>query len=155
MEDNESFSAECVAEREKRPLYTISCGDLGTEPEQLEVRLKEVFEYAVSWKAILLLDEADIFLQERNMSDLTRNALVTIFLRELEYFDGIIFVSAAIDYNLSLCIDTDQSTANYQPPRRHRRSFRLPNTRNSRPQPARPGRAPAHLGALHPRPRHP
>lgn len=86
---------ECVAEREQRPLYTISCGDLGTEPEQLELRLKEVFEYAVSWKAILLLDEADIFLQERNMNDLKRNALVTIFLRELEYFDGILFVSAA------------------------------------------------------------
>ena len=85
--------SECVAEREQRPLYTISCGDLGTEPEQLEVKLKEVFEYAVLWKAILLLDEADIFLQERNVNDLKRNALVTIFLRELEYFDGIIFVS--------------------------------------------------------------
>ena len=84
---------ECVAEREKRPLYTISCGDLGTDPERLEVKLKEVFEYAVLWKAILLLDEADIFLQERNVNDLNRNALVTIFLRELEYFDGILFVS--------------------------------------------------------------
>ena len=57
------------------------------------MKLKEVFEYAVLWKAILLLDEADIFLQERNVNDLKRNALVTIFLRELEYFDGIIFVS--------------------------------------------------------------
>ncbi|KAI4164164.1 MAG: hypothetical protein LQ342_002128 [Letrouitia transgressa] len=88
-----TLTAECVAEREQRPLYTISCGDLGTEPEQLELRLKEVFEYAVSWKAILLLDEADIFLQERNMNDLKRNALVTIFLRELEYFDGILFLT--------------------------------------------------------------
>lgn len=88
--------SECVAEREQRPLYTISCGDLGTEPEQLEARLKEVFEYAVAWKAILLLDEADIFLQERNLNDLKRNALVTIFLRELEYFDGILFVSLCL-----------------------------------------------------------
>ena len=38
------------------------------------------------------MDEADIFLQERNISELKRNAFVTIFLRELEYFDGIIFV---------------------------------------------------------------
>ena len=81
-----------MAEKHKCPLFTISCGDLGTEPEQLELKLKEVFEYAVTWKAILLLDEADIFLQERDVHDVKRNALVTIFLRELEYFDGILFV---------------------------------------------------------------
>ena len=81
-----------MAEKQKCPLYTISCGDLGTEPELLEVKLKEVFEYAVTWKAILLLDEADIFLQERDVQDVKRNALVSIFLRELEYFDGILFV---------------------------------------------------------------
>ena len=81
-----------MAEKQKCPLFTISCGDLGTEPEQLEVKLKEVFEYAVTWKAILLLDEADIFLQERDVQDVKRNALVSIFLRELEYFDGILFV---------------------------------------------------------------
>ena len=45
---------ECVAEEEQRPLYAISCGDLGTEPEQLEMRLKEVFDRAVAWKAVLL-----------------------------------------------------------------------------------------------------
>lgn len=73
--------------------YAISCGDLGTDPERLEVKLKEVFNYAVAWKAILLLDEADIFLQERSIDDVNRNALVSIFLRELEYYDGILFVS--------------------------------------------------------------
>ncbi|KAL9074350.1 MAG: hypothetical protein Q9161_002336 [Pseudevernia consocians] len=88
-----TLTAECVAEKQKCPLFTISCGDLGTEPEQLEVKLKEVFEYAVTWKAILLLDEADIFLQERDVQDVKRNALVSIFLRELEYFDGILFLT--------------------------------------------------------------
>ena len=81
-----------MAEKQKCPLFTISCGDLGTEPETLEVKLKTVFQYAVTWKAILLLDEADIFLQERDVHDVKRNALVSIFLRELEYFDGILFV---------------------------------------------------------------
>lgn len=88
-----TLTAECVAEKQKCPLFTISCGDLGTEPEQLEVKLKEVFEYAVTWKAILLLDEADIFPQERDVHDVKRNALVSIFLRELEYFDGILFLT--------------------------------------------------------------
>jgi AAA+ superfamily predicted ATPase len=88
-----TLAAECIAERQQRPLYSVSCGDLGTEPEDLERRLKEVFSYAVLWKAILLMDEADIFLQERDMHDVKRNALVSIFLRELEYFDGILFLT--------------------------------------------------------------
>ena len=86
-----------MAEDFQCPLFTISCGDLGTEPEQLEVKLKEVFEYAVTWKAILLLNEADIFLQERDVHDVKRNALVSMFLRELEYFDGILFVCSHLE----------------------------------------------------------
>jgi AAA+ superfamily predicted ATPase len=88
-----TLAAECIAERERRPLYSVGCGDLGTEPVDLERRLKEAFNYAVLWKAILLMDEADIFLQERDMHDVKRNALVSIFLRELEYFDGILFLT--------------------------------------------------------------
>ena len=84
---------ECVAEKENRPLYMVTCGDLGTEPDELEKRLKTTFEYAVNWNAVLLLDEADIFLQERDVHDLKRNALVSVFLRELEYFDGILFLT--------------------------------------------------------------
>jgi len=84
---------ECVAEKENRPLYMVTCGDLGTEPDDLEKRLKDVFEYAVNWNAVLLLDEADVFLQERDVHDLKRNALVSVFLRELEYFDGVLFLT--------------------------------------------------------------
>ena len=84
---------ECVADHFNRPLYMISCGDIGTTPEEVESKLEEVFEYAVKWKAVLLLDEADVFLQERNYQDLSRNAVVSIFLRVLEYFDGILFLT--------------------------------------------------------------
>jgi AAA+ superfamily predicted ATPase len=88
-----TLAAECISERQKRPLYSVSCGELGTEPMDLERRLKEVFSYAVLWKAILLMDEADIFLHERDTHDVRRSALVSIFLRELEYFDGILFLT--------------------------------------------------------------
>ena len=84
---------ECVAEKENRPLYMVTCGDLGTEPGELEKRLKTTFEYAVNWNAVLLLDEADVFSQERHVYDLKRNALISVFLRELEYFDGILFLT--------------------------------------------------------------
>ena len=71
----------------------VTCGDLGTEADTLEKKLKEVFTIAVNWKAVLLLDEADVFLQERDIHDLKRNALVSVFLRELEYFNGILFLT--------------------------------------------------------------
>lgn len=106
-----TLTAECVAEYQKRPLYAISCGDLGTDPERLEVKLKEVFNYAVAWKAILLLDEADIFLQERSIDDVNRNALVSIFLRELEYYDGILFVSQAFFLSVAMLVCSFLSSA--------------------------------------------
>ena len=75
-----TLTAECVADSFEKPLYHISCGDIGTDPERLEERLEEVFDYAETWGAVLLLDEADIFLQDRDYANLERNALVSIFL---------------------------------------------------------------------------
>jgi SpoVK/Ycf46/Vps4 family AAA+-type ATPase len=71
----------------------VTCGDLGTYPYELEANLRDIFKDATTWNAILLLDEADIFLQVRDYKDVKRNALVSVFLRELEYFDGILFLT--------------------------------------------------------------
>jgi AAA+ superfamily predicted ATPase len=87
------FIPECVAETKNRPLYMVTCGDLGINPETLEARLGDIFLLAINWKAILLLDEADVFLQERDLHDLNRNALVSVFLRHLEYYDGLLFLT--------------------------------------------------------------
>ncbi|KAG7004914.1 hypothetical protein G7Y79_00022g051350 [Physcia stellaris] len=88
-----TLTAECVADSFEKPLYQVTCGDIGTDPAHLESRLEEIFDYAVTWGAILLLDEADVFLQERDYLHLERNALVSIFLRTLEYFNGILFLT--------------------------------------------------------------
>ncbi|KAI0023501.1 hypothetical protein F4780DRAFT_51676 [Xylariomycetidae sp. FL0641] len=88
------LAGECVSERFQKPLYRVTAGDLGTDPENLELKLKGIFDRAMRWDAILLLDEADIFLQDRDYENLTRNALVTIFLRTLEYFKGILFLTS-------------------------------------------------------------
>jgi len=42
---------------------------------------------------VLLLDEADVFLYQRGSNDVMRNALVSIFLRQLEYYQGILFLT--------------------------------------------------------------
>lgn len=48
---------------------------------------------AQDWGAIVLIDEADIFMEERQPQDLARNHLVAGFLRALEYFKGIVFLT--------------------------------------------------------------
>ena len=45
------------------------------------------------WNAILLLDEADVFLEKRELNSLKRNELVSIFLRLLEYYEGMMFLT--------------------------------------------------------------
>ncbi|OTA54474.1 P-loop containing nucleoside triphosphate hydrolase protein [Hypoxylon sp. EC38] len=89
-----TLTAECVAESFRKPLYMVTAGDLGTNPETLEAKLSRIFDLAVRWDAVLLLDEADVFLQDRDYENLTRNALVSIFLRTLEYFKGIMFLTS-------------------------------------------------------------
>ena len=68
---------ESVADQTKRPLYTISSGDLGVQPTTVEKKLKAALDLATMWNAIVLTDEADIFLEQRSMHDLDRNSLVS------------------------------------------------------------------------------
>jgi hypothetical protein len=70
-------TAEAVAQANKKPLFSITCGDLGFQAQDVETNLKEIFRLAHRWDCVLLLDEADIFLTRRNLSDLVRNALVS------------------------------------------------------------------------------
>ncbi|KAJ5580213.1 uncharacterized protein N7459_006198 [Penicillium hispanicum] len=86
-------TAENIAHSWKRPLLPVTCGDLGTHPSNVEHNLKEIFRVAQIWDCILLLDEADVFLSERNPTQLERNALVSVFLRMIEYYTGILFLT--------------------------------------------------------------
>lgn len=85
-------SAEAVAELLHRPLYSVSVGELGVSTDVLERRLRSIFDVAVIWDAVLLLDEADIFLEERD-DNIVRNAMVGVFLRLLEYHNGVLFLT--------------------------------------------------------------
>ncbi|KAH6854718.1 hypothetical protein B0I37DRAFT_38322 [Chaetomium sp. MPI-CAGE-AT-0009] len=87
-------TAECAAEANNRPLLPITCGDLGTSPREVETKLQEAFQLAQIWNCVLLLDEADVFLAQRSEDDIQRNALVSVFLRVLEYYEGILFLTS-------------------------------------------------------------
>ncbi|KAG8167856.1 hypothetical protein KVR01_003545 [Diaporthe batatas] len=88
-----TLTAEGISELLKCPLYMVSAGELGTDSRILEGELQRILDICHAWGAILLLDEADVFLEKRNMHDIHRNALVSIFLRQLEYFQGILFLT--------------------------------------------------------------
>jgi SpoVK/Ycf46/Vps4 family AAA+-type ATPase len=88
-----TLTAEAVADKTRRPLYYLQAEELGTDAAFLGPKIKKVFEMATEWDAVILLDEADVFMAERSPADVVRNELVSIFLRELEYFQGIIFLT--------------------------------------------------------------
>ncbi len=72
-----TLTAESVAEIAEKPLYPVTCGDIGTKPEEVEKYLESVFHLGKIWGCVVLLDEADIFLEARTLADLKRNALVS------------------------------------------------------------------------------
>ncbi|KAF5228716.1 hypothetical protein FANTH_14409 [Fusarium anthophilum] len=88
-----TFTAECAALATKRPLFSITCGDLGLSAEDIERNLKEFFRLSHAWGCVLLLDEADVFLSKRKQEDILRNSLVSVFLRTLEYYPGVLFLT--------------------------------------------------------------
>lgn len=90
-----TLTAEAIAELLHKPLYSLSMGTLGTTPGELEQRLGEIMNLAAKWDALILLDEADSFLETRSAnSSLERNAMVSVILKLVEYFSGILFLTS-------------------------------------------------------------
>jgi SpoVK/Ycf46/Vps4 family AAA+-type ATPase len=88
-----TYTAECIAHLVQRPLLSVTCADIGVEPSEIEEKLRRWFKIARRWDAIMLLDEADIYMEFRQTHDLTRNNLVASFLRAIEYYDGVLFLT--------------------------------------------------------------
>ncbi|XHA19491.1 AAA family ATPase (plasmid) [Citrobacter farmeri] len=88
-----TLTAEVYAEVIERPLYSIHAGALGTNADDIEKNLRTILTRAKRWNCVLLLDEADVFVMQRGAS-LTQNAIVAEFLRTLEYFDGLMFMTS-------------------------------------------------------------
>ncbi|KAL0941416.1 AAA ATPase family protein [Colletotrichum truncatum] len=101
-----TLTAEAVAENLKVPLHTLSSGDLGSQPWEVENGLSRILELVARWNAILLLDECDVFLEARSTHDLERNKVVSIFLRTLEYYEGILFMTTNRVDNIDLAFQS-------------------------------------------------
>jgi SpoVK/Ycf46/Vps4 family AAA+-type ATPase len=69
--------AESVSDYCRRPLIRLDASTLGARPDTVENGLSQAFKLAETWNAVVLLDEADVFLEERRISELARNSLVS------------------------------------------------------------------------------
>jgi hypothetical protein len=90
-----TLTAESIAEKLHRPLWTVSALELMLNLDTVEERLIEILDIAYSWRAIVLMDEADLYLEKRisSAADPTRNVITTIFLRLLNYNKGVLFLT--------------------------------------------------------------
>lgn len=87
-----TLTAEVYSEIIKRPLYRVHSGQLGLNVAAMEVALKEVLTRAQRWGAVTLIDEADVYIKRRD-DNIAMNAVVGVFLRVLEYFNGLLFLT--------------------------------------------------------------
>ncbi|KAK5745935.1 hypothetical protein LTR17_001064 [Elasticomyces elasticus] len=90
-----TLTAEAIAESLRMPLYSATAGDLDmSTPLMLEIALKKVLELSARWNAVLLLDEADAFLEARSDQNTERNQQVAaVFLRLLKYYKGVLVLT--------------------------------------------------------------
>ena len=88
-----TLTAECIAEFSQRPLYTVSPWELGTTAAELDQRLSWTLDIAETWNAVLLIDDADVFLEHRLPHDTEHASLVSVFLRALEHYSGVLFMT--------------------------------------------------------------
>lgn len=95
-----TLTAEATAEELEHVLFKVSLGELGSSVEKLESALDKILSLAERWNAVLLIDEADVFLEKRTSENLARNAVVAVFLRKLEYFEGLLFLTTNRGDNL-------------------------------------------------------
>lgn len=105
-----TLTAEVYSEVVGKPLYRVHSGQLGITAASVEANLSTVLQRAARWDAIMLLDEADVYIRQRD-NDLQHNAIVAEFLRTLEYFNGLLFMTTnrigdVDDAILSRCIAT-------------------------------------------------
>lgn len=88
-----TLTAEVYSEVMKKPLYCVQSSQLGISVEDIEKNLNKILYRAEKWDAVLLIDEADSYIYKRG-NDILQNCIVGTFLRLMEYYNGILFLTS-------------------------------------------------------------
>lgn len=97
-------TVEAMSEMLKVPLYHISAAGLGTDAATIDEKLREILKLTARWNAVLLLDEADLFLEQRTSNNIEHNAIVSTFLQTLEYHEGVLCMTTNRPHTLDRAI---------------------------------------------------
>lgn len=103
-----TLTAEVFSEASEKPLYSIQAAQLGIKANEIEQNLTRFLARGSRWNAIVLIDEADVYIRSRDR-DMEHNAIVAAFLRILEYQTSIMFMTTNLakqtdDAIVSRCI---------------------------------------------------
>ncbi|MCJ1417781.1 hypothetical protein MMC32_004126 [Xylographa parallela] len=102
-----TLTAETIAEATGKPLFIVSVAEIGLDASKAERNLEQMFYLAGKWEAVLLVDEADVFLEARTSnSEPNRNALVSVLLRVLEYYHGIMILTTNRINSLDIAVQS-------------------------------------------------
>ena len=116
-----TLTAEVYSEIIKRPLYRVHSGQLGLDVAAMEQALKDVLTRAQRWGAVVLIDEADVYIRRRE-DNMAANAVVGVFLRVLEYFNGLLFLTTnRVDDIDEAIVSRCIALIKYEPPDRDAR----------------------------------
>lgn len=88
-----TLTAEVYSEVMKKPLYCVQSSQLGISVTDIEANLNKILYRAEKWDAVLLIDEADSYIYKRG-NDILQNCIVGTFLRLMEYYNGILFLTS-------------------------------------------------------------
>jgi hypothetical protein len=88
---NSSFRT--VVEKLHTPFYSVSIGELGIDVNSVGSKLQTAFDLTKSLEALMLPNKAEVFLERSAISYLERNHLVSMFLRKLEYYNGVLLLT--------------------------------------------------------------
>ena len=117
-----TLTAEVYSEIIKRPLYRVHSGQLGLNVAAMEQALKDVLTRAQRWGAVVLIDEADVYIRRRD-DNMAANAVVGVFLRVLEYFNGLLFLTTnRVDDIDEAIVSRCIAIIKYDPPDREARA---------------------------------
>src|SRR5271154_1061274 len=111
-----TLTAEAAAELSRKPLLVTTAGELGDKAPELENRLQKTLKLCDLWEAILLIDEAEAYLENRVYGNTMRNAVVSVLLRLLEYHKEVIFLTTNYIGRIDVAFKSRISVAIKYPP---------------------------------------
>lgn len=110
-----TMTAEAVADKLKRPLIRVSVGG-ALDPDTIHRLLSEAFKRAERYNAVLLIDEADVFIRKRGTQPLL-DGVVAGFLRALEYYRGMLFLTTNLVRDIDPAVfSRAHMVLGYEPP---------------------------------------